>query len=494
MITKHKVRRLMELIQKESSFAEAAAKAGMSEKTARKYRDSGVLPEQSTGARSWQTRADPFEEGWDEIKDLIKINPGLEARTIFDHLQRKYPGKYQDGQVRTLQRKIKHWRAIEGPGKEVYFPQKHIPGRLCQSDFTCMNKLGVTIQKLPFNHLIYHFVLTYSNWEHGTICFSESFESLSSGVQNALWNLGGVPEYHQSDRLSAAVDNKSQPEKFTRRYKGLLSHYGLKGLKIQAGKPNENGDIEQRNYRFKKAVDQALMLRNSRDFEDRKEYEIFLSKLYRQLNFGRQDRLKKELNLLHDLPVKRLEDCKILKAHVGPSSTVRVMNNVYSVHSRLIGEDVTIKLYAENLEIWYGQKCIHIIERLRGQEKHRIDFRHIIDWLVRKPGAFKRYRYQSDLFPCTCFRIAYDELCREDGRHAVSRYLKILLLAAKENQGLVEAGLNTLLNQNQKLRAETIKELLKKNDNISVPEPKVKPVNLTDYNALLPDEQEEAVS
>ena len=135
-----------------------------------------------------------------------------------------------------MQRKIKRWRALEGPSKEVYFPQKHRPGELCASDFTHMNKLEITINGIKFNHMIYHFVLTYSNWETGTISFSESFESLSEGLQNALWELGGVPSKHRTDRLSSAVHKVSSPEEFTQRYKGLLNHYKLMGQKIQAGK------------------------------------------------------------------------------------------------------------------------------------------------------------------------------------------------------------------------------------------------------------------
>lgn len=199
MVTNNQVRMLMKLIQTEKTYAIAAAKAGMDEKTARKYRRIGKLPSEIKKERTWRTRKDPFEAVWDEIKSKLEINPGLEARTLFEDLQRRYPGRFFDGQLRTLQRRIKIWRATEGPGKEVYFPQKHQPGKLCQSDFTHMGALGVTINRQRFDHLLYHFVLTYSNWETGTICFSESFESLSEGLQNALWDLGGVPQVHQTD-------------------------------------------------------------------------------------------------------------------------------------------------------------------------------------------------------------------------------------------------------------------------------------------------------
>src|SRR5262249_39778386 len=163
----------------------------------------------------------------------------------------------------------------QGPAKEVFFAQVHHPGRLGASDFTHCEELRVTIAGSPFPHLIYHFVLTYSNWETGTVCFSESLESLSEGLQNALWQLGGVPEVHRTDRLTAAVQPGAHPDVFKRRYQALLRHYGLRGQAIQAGKGNENGDVEQRHHRFKTALDQALLLRGSRDFDSRDRYATF---------------------------------------------------------------------------------------------------------------------------------------------------------------------------------------------------------------------------
>ena len=221
----------------------------------------------------------------------------------------------------------------------MYFPQIHRPGELCQSDFTHMDSLGVTISGHPFPHLLYHFVLTYSNWEAGTVCFSESFESLSAGLQNALWQLGGVPLSHRTDRLTAAVQKADNPQEFTDRYESLLRHYGLEGRKIQAGKPHENGDIEQRHHRFKRAVDQSLMLRGSRDFCSREAYESFLQELIEQLNWGRSARLSEELPVLRQLPLRRLDSCKRLKITVGQSGAIRVNHNTYSVASGLRNTD-----------------------------------------------------------------------------------------------------------------------------------------------------------
>jgi hypothetical protein len=174
---------------------------------------------------------------------------------------------------------VKQWRAFEGPAKEVYFPQTHQPGQLCESDFTHMSSVGVTIGGELFPHMVYHFVLTYSNWETGSICFSESFESVSAGLQQALWELGGVPSIHRSDRLSAAVQEigKGGEPEFTRRYQALLRHYRVEGQKIQTGRANENGDVEQRHHRLKRAVKQSLLLRGSHDFSSREEYKAFFA-------------------------------------------------------------------------------------------------------------------------------------------------------------------------------------------------------------------------
>ncbi len=463
MITDNQARKLMKYLQEKKTLGMAAAKSGMDEKTARKYRDLDKIPSElkAERIRTWRTRENPFEEVWELVKSFLKNNSGLEAKTLFEHLQREYPGRFSDGQIRTFQRRVKNWRATEGPAREVFFPQVHKPGKLSQSDFTHMGKLGITISGVPFDHLIYHFVLTYSNWETGTICFSESFESLSKGLQKALWKLGGVPKTHQTDRLSTAVNKPENPEEFTQRYQGLMSHYRLTGRKTQPASPNENGDVEQSHHRFKRALDQALMLRGRRDFSTRKKYEIFLEELFAQLNSNRHDRFKEELVVLRSLPAKQLSASTKLTVGVGPSSTIRVKHNVYSVHSRLIREKVTVRLYAEHLEIWHGQSHIENIPRLRGSGNHHIQYRHIIDWLVRKPGAFENYRYRSDLFPTSRFRMAYDELKQH---HAVTKagkeYLLILKLAAKENESAVDEVLRFLFERNRPISAESVESLV----------------------------------
>jgi len=484
VVTDQQVRLLMKLSKTEKTLSTAAAKAGMDEKTARKYRQLGKLPSECGKPHTWRTRKDPFAKVWAELEEKLGNNPGLQANTLFEDLQRRYPGEFADGQLRTLQRRVKAWRGLNGPGKEVFFPQKHDPGVLCQSDFTHMDSLGVTIMGQPFDHLMYHFVLTYSNWETGTICFSESFESLAQGLQNALWELGGVPVVHQLDRMSAAVSNLSKRKEFTKRYEALLRH------KIQAGKANENGDVEQRHYRFKVALDQALMLRGSRDFATSKAYAAFLHQLFNRLNASRRDRLTEELKHLRSLPNGRLDASKKLRVRVGPSSTINIQGNVYSVHSRLIGERVEVRLSALQVEVWYGQKKVETVPRIRGRGQHQINYRHIIDWLARKPGAFEHYRYRDALFPSSRFRIAYDTLKEQSPATAHKEYLKLLYLAARETEVGVDDALRVLLNQEEPIDARVVKAMVLSGQEIPpITDILVDTVDLSVYDQLLSNQE-----
>ena len=486
MVTDQQVRILMQSISKGRNYSLSASKAGMDEKTARKYRKLGKLPSEVKADHTWRTRENPFVEVWAEVVPKLSVNPGLEAKTLFLDLQRSYPGRFQDGQLRTFQRLVKRWRATEGPSREIFFPQVHHPGELCESDFTHMDSLGITISGQPFSHMIYHFVMTYSNWETGTICFSESFESLSQGLQNALWSLGGVPRSHRTDQLSSAVKKAASKKEFTDSYSGLLRHYHLEGQKIQVRKPNENGDIEQRHYRFQRALEQSLLLRGSRDFSSRAEYDGFLKQLFDQLNSGRSERLSQELPLLRRLPLKRLDACKKLHLRVGPSSTIRVNHNVYSVNSRLINEEIEVRLYAEHLEIWYGQRCLEEIPRLRGESNHRINYRHVIDWLVRKPGAFTNYRYRSDLFPTHRFRMTYDYLQKHYPSRSNKEYLGILELSAKESETAVDEALNFLIDGSHPLTLAKVAAIVESGSALeSAKNIDVSDVDLSQYDLLL---------
>lgn len=486
MVTDAQVRRLMKHLQQQERLGLAAAKAGMDEKTARRYRQAGQLPSQLAVPHDWRTRPDAFAEVWSQLQEALHLNPGLQAKTLFEDLQRRYPGHFSDGQLRTLQRRVKTWRALEGPGREVFFPQEHSPGVLCQSDFTQMSSLGVTLQGRLFEHLVFHLVLTYSNWETASICFSESFESLSEGLQSALWELGGVPQIHQTDCLSAAVHPPDHPQTFTVAYAALLRHYQLEGRRCQPRCPHENGDVEQRHYRFRQAVDQALMLRGHRDFDSRAAYQHFLRQVLDQLNAARLPQLAQEQALLRPLPAYRFDAVHRLQVRVNRFSTIRVRRNTYSVHSRLIGETIEVRLGAEHLDLYYAQQHLERLPRQSGKGGQHIQYRHLIDWLVRKPSAFAHYRYRQELFPTTRFRLAYDALGAWHLPSVADRhYLEILRLAAYQSQERVDQVLETLLAQDQPWSVEQVEALVVQTPADQRPAVSIPAVDLRLYDALL---------
>ena len=488
MVTDRQVRRLFDVQNKYEYQYQAADAAGISSKTACKYLKTGKLPSQCKVEHTWPTRQDPFADNWAFVVGLLEDTQAtLEAKTIFQHLQMAYPGKYHNGQLRTLQRRIKAWKALYGPSKEIFFSQIYYPGQWACSDFTSMNKLNITISHQPFEHLFYHFVLCYSNWQAGRICFSESFESLSLGIQDALWKLGGVPLVHRTDNLTSAVHKVGHPDIYTDKYRGLSSHYGFESSKTNPASPHENGDVEKSNDLFKKAVDQSLIIRGSRNFDTLEEYEKFLQKIINRMNANCHKRFAEETEVLKELPNLRYDDYEIRDCKVSRGGTFRVLHNTYSAHSRLVGETVKVRVYADQLQIWYAQRHIETLPRLRGENGHHINYRHIIDRLVRKPGAFENYCYKEDLFPTSQFRIAYDILRDTYSiRQASKEYLKILELAAKEDESLVNEALRLLINLEETMSFEKVKEFVDSKQ--KAPEPTdvyIEQVNINDYDMLL---------
>jgi hypothetical protein len=488
MVTDQQVRRLFAMQNKYEYQYQAADAAGISSKTAHKYLKKGKLPSQCKVEHTWPTRKDPFADDWAFVEQMLEETQAtLEAKTIFEYLQRAYPGKYHNGQLRTLQRRIKAWKALYGPSKEIFFSQLYYPGQWACSDFTSMNKLNITIAQQPFEHLFYHFVLCYSNWQAGRICFSESFESLSLGIQDALWKLGGVPNLHRTDNLTSAVHKVGHPDIFTDKYRALGKHYGFKSSKTNPASPHENGDVEKSNDLFKKAVDQSLIIRGSRDFDSIEEYAQFLQKIIDRMNHNCHKRFSEELEVLKELPNRRYGDYETRECKVGRGGTIRLLHNTYSLHSRLAGETVKVRVYADKLEIWYAQRHIETLVRLRGENGHCINYRHVIDRLVRKPGAFENYCYKDDMFPTSLFRIAYDILRDTYSiRQANKEYLKILELAAKEDESLVNEALRSLINLEDEIDFEKVKQFIDSKQ--KPPEPTavhIEPVDINDYDMLL---------
>jgi hypothetical protein len=460
-------------------------KTDMDRKSGRKYRE-GKRPSESRAVHTWRTRSDPLAAVWPELQAELEQAPGLQANTLLALLQERHPGDFGNELLRTLQRRVKGWRATAGPAKEVFFAQIHEPGRLGASDFTHLTSLGITIQGQAFPHLAYHFVLTYSNWEHVTLCFSESFASLSAGLQNALWALGGVPLRHRTDRLTLAVHPDGNPEVFTQKYQALLGHYGLTGEATNPASGHENGDCEQSHRQFKRALDQSLLVRGHRDFASREEYTAFLHGVTAKQNAVRRARFAEDRAALRALPCRRLEALERRRAKVGPGSTIRVFNNVYSVPARLRGEWVEVWVGADQIEVHYGQQVVLVVPRLCGQDKHRIDYRHIISWLVRKPGAFAQYCYQADLFPTSRFRQAYDVLLAKQPQRASQEYLRLLHLAARTSESGVDEALGRQLAAGQLPSALEVEAQLIGDISMSLAAAvRIEPVDLASYDELL---------
>jgi hypothetical protein len=487
MTQDQQVRRLMSLLKNGMPLSTASAKAGMSEPTARKYRKEARLPSELKTRHNWRTRPDPFRDVWPEVEAFLERDTGLEAKTVFEELQRRYQDRFSQGQLRTLQRRFRDWRAFHGPDKEVYFPQVYLPGEQCQSDFTQMNSIRVTIAGEPLQHLIYHFVLPYSNWEYVGIAYSENFETLSEGLQDALWTLGALPAVHRTDNLSAATHEliKTKGRAFTERYTELLSHYGLRPSKNNPGKGHENGDVEQSHHRFRNAADQRLRLRGSRDFSGMDQYREFLTDLANERNRSRNERFREELAQMRPLPLRRLDAFRELTVTVSRASVVRILHNTYSVPSRLIGYRLKARIYASYIELVYREQLVERLERIRGTENDKIDYRHLIPSLLRKPGAFRRFAFREALFPTVVFRKTYDALLDRSTKWADLEYLRILHLAATNSQCGVELILEDLLKENIVPDYETVKAHVCPAENSSWPDIRIAEPNLTLYDQLL---------
>jgi len=477
----------MREIEEHGQSGMAALRAGMHRNTARRYVASGQLPSESLAPRTWRTREDPFAEDWPEVAERLGAAPSLEAKALFEDLQRRWPGRYAPGQLRTFQRRVQQWRATEGPERAVFFRQAHRPGEALQTDFTWARGLGVTIGGEAFDHLLCQSVLPYSNWQSVTVCHSESMLALKRGVQTALFRLGRVPRWHQTDNSTSAThDLRTGKRGFNEEYAALMRHLGLEPRTIGIGESHQNGDVEAAHGALKRCLEQYLLLRGHRDFESVAAYEAWIDEVVAGANALRTKRLEEELAAMKPLAAKRLPEVQRLRVRVSSESTIRVKNNTYSVPSRLQGERVEVLLRDRDLEVYYGGRRQLAAERLQGEGKHRINYRHIIWSLVRKPGAFPRYRYRQDLFPREVFRRAYDRLVESLGeRRADLEYLRVLHLAAATMESDVAAALELLLAEEALPRFCDVRSLVVSAEP-EVPAMVPLTVDLSAYDALLP--------
>lgn len=393
----------------------AAAKTGISVRSARRIDASEALPSQRE-ARSWRTRTDPFEAVWEgELVPMLAAAPALTATTLLEEIQRRYPGQYDDALLRTLQRRVRTWSASYGKEREVFFAQVHPPGRLGLSDFTHAAVLQVTIAGAALLHLLYQFALAYSGWRYVEVVLGgESFMALSSGLQNAAWMMGGVPEEHRTDSLAAAFNNKAEQELLTRRYDALCQHYGMRPSRNNLGVSHENGSIESRQGTLKRTMEQALLLRGHRDFADLDAYRLFVAEVFGRLNGRVTRKFNEERAMLMALPARRSSDYEEVDARVTKYCTMTVKKVLYTAPSRLVGHRLKVRVFAERLECWLGNVCV--LELRRGQPDpvsgrgKVVDYRHLLPALKRKPVALARSVLRDALFPRTEYRQMWVQL------------------------------------------------------------------------------------
>ena len=432
--------------------AAAAAASSMSVRTAREW-ETGPAPSATKQARDWRTRPDPFATVWrTDVEPLLRTDSKgvLEAKWVLEVLRTRYPEQFHPGQARTLQRRFRDWRARHGVEPEVFFEQVAVPGREAAIDFTHGTDLDVTIAGDPFPHLLFEFVLSYSHWTWVALAFGETFEALAAGVQGALWALGGVPEILRSDNLSAATHElkASSGRELTPRFRAVLDHYQMRSSRITPGRAHENGVAEQAHRRLKSLIAQALLVRGHADFTDVAAYDTFVQEVVAYWrNRPAAARLAEERSALRALPSAAIPSYTTYYPVVRRWSTIRVAHRTYSVPAQLMGHTVEARVHPNVVEVRYRDQVVQTMPRLRKEDAHRIDYRHVIGWLVRKPGAFARYRNREDLYPSVLFRRTYDELVRSHGERADVEYLRILQLAATAGEARVSDVLAVVLDQ-----------------------------------------------
>lgn len=388
-------------------------------------------------------RRDPLAGVWaSELEPMLRREPRLKPTTLFEYLEEQYPGEYRRV-LRTLQRRVREWKALHGPEPEVMFMLRHEPGVMGLSDFTKLKGMEITLNGKPFEHLIYHYRLAYSGWQYAQVIQGgESFVALSEGLQNALTASGGAPKEHRTDSLSAAYRNSGghRTKELTRFYNDLCDHYRMVPTRNNKGKANENGSVESPHGHLKNRIKQAIYLRGSSDFECIADYQAVIDKAAAGLNRQCEDKHEAEKAVLQPLPKRRVADYEILSAKVSCHSTIDVRCILYSVPSRLIGQRIEIHLYHDRLVGYFARQQVFELRRLRasgkGQRRGRcIDYRHLIGGLRKKPRAFLFCKWQSDLLPTTEFRQLWGQLKTQFERdQAAVLMVEALYIAATYDQ------------------------------------------------------------
>ena len=421
-----------------STPAIAAAMAGFSRATGYRIEADPRLPSQRQSPRE-RRRPDPLAHLWDgEIVPMLVAAPGLRAVGVFEEMIRRHP-ELGEGVRRTLERRIRQWRALEGPERDVIFRQEHPPGRMGLSDFTDVAELGILIAGAPLAHRLYHFRLAFSGFEHAHVVLGgESYVALAEGLQNALWALGGVPEQHRSDSLSAAFRNLDRDTEVdqTKRYEALVAHYGMTPTRNNPGVAHENGSIEGPHGHLKKVIEDELLLRGSRDFADLDAYRRFIDEVVGRRNARNRKRIEIERAILKPLPARRTADFEEERVIVTSSGGFILRKVFYTVPSRLIGHWLSVRLYDDRLVCLLGSTEVATLRRGRSPDHHKharvVDYRHVIHALRRKPMALLNLVYRDQLFPRVAYALAFEALLAGAGEKPACRTMVGLLALAHD--------------------------------------------------------------
>lgn len=386
----------------------------MDRKTAADILNQPALPV-AQPQRTYRTHPDKLAPYWNEVEELLKNDSKLKAYVLFAEMAKRHPEAFEPSWQRTFERRVRDWKLEQRIEKDVTFDQVHEPGDVLAVDFTNMNELGIVIANQKFDHMLFHAAATYSNWEYIDLCFSESFEALARGIQRCFQAMGGVPQRIRNDSLSAAVNNLSTDRHFTANFSKLLDHFNVQSHRINVRTPRENGDCESLHGHFKDYVDQRLRLRGSREFESREDWTSFLRECISEKNRARESNFRVEQATLADLPPKPFPIYTEHECMVASNSIITVKQNRYSIPSCFIGSRVQVRIYADEVQVWHACKHQFTMPRLIGKNQAYIDFRHVIDSLVRKPNAFAHYRFHEHMFPSMEFRKAFDTLTSSIG-------------------------------------------------------------------------------
>jgi transposase InsO family protein len=469
----------------------SAAQAAMSLRTAYRIEKDARLPSQKALPRG-RRRPDPLIDIFDpDIVPMLQAAPGLRAIAIFEEMQRRHP-QLPDCVRRTLERRIRQWRALNGEDQEVIFRQVQEPGRMGLSDFTEMGDLAVRVSGIELDHRLYHFRLACSGFEHvHVILGGESYVALAEGLQNALWTLGGAPREHRSDSLSAAFRNldREAHDDLTSRYDALCAHYRMEPTRNNRGVAHENGGIESPHGHLKHAIRDALLMRGTMDFEDLGAYRGFLDEIVGRKNARNIKRIDAERAVLQPLPDTRTTDYEEELVYVTSSGGFVLRKVFYTVPSRLIRHRLRARLYDDRVELFVGGTRVLSLVRGRpgpdGKHGHVVDYRHVIHALRRKPMALLNLVYRDQLWPREAYRHMFDYLCDQLTERSACKLMVELLSLAHDRA--CEGQLAALLSEDLAARRlPDLKELRARfsPDLASLPQVCVLLTPLSHYEAL----------